>query len=522
MRIQFAALALAAIVGAIAEPTVDVYLVGDSTMADKPTPETNPERGWGQLLPHFFDEHVAIHNNAVNGRSTKSFIDEGKWGAVEHALKPGDYVFIQFGHNDEKVEDSARYAAPYTAYRKNLERFVAEARAKGATPILFTPIVRRKFNAQGTLEDTHGAYPLVVREVARDLNVAFVDLQMLTEDFVRGAGPEGSKKLYVWVAPGESSMYPEGRQDDTHLSVLGATRVAQLAATAIAHSGLPLRQFVRDVDTASRGSEEIRLWPKGAPGALGSSSDDQPAITPFIAPKSVATGAAVLVFPGGGYEHLAWEKEGTNVAQWLNTLGISAFVVRYRLGPRYHHPTMLADARRAVRVVRARAADWGIDRSRIGVVGFSAGGHMASTAATQWTFGDSANDDAVERISSRPDLAILVYPVITMTAQYAHAGSRRNLIGEHPDDQLIRATSSELHVTRDSPPTFIVATSDDATVPVRNSLMFYDALRAAEVPAELHLLETGHHGFGLAQGDPALATWVAACEAWLRRRGWAR
>jgi acetyl esterase/lipase len=522
MPIRFAALALAAIVGAIAEPTVDVYLVGDSTMADKPTPETNPERGWGQLLPNFFDVHVAIHNHAVNGRSTKSFIDEGKWGAVERALKPGDYLLIQFGHNDEKVEDSARYAAPYTAYRRNLERFVIEARAKGATPVLFTPIVRRKFNAQGSLEDTHGAYPLVVREVARDLNVAFVDLQMATEELVRGAGPEGSKKLYVWVAPGESTMYPEGRQDDTHLSVAGATRVAQLAATAIAHAGLPLGRFVRGVDTATRPGDEIPLWPKGSPGALGSSPEDQPAITPFIAPKSGATGAAVLVFPGGGYDHLAWEKEGTNVANWLNTLGVSAFVVRYRLGPRYHHPSMLTDGRRAMRVVRARAADWGIDPSRVGVMGFSAGGHMASTAATQWTLGDSANADPVERVSSRPDLAILVYPVITMTAQYAHPGSRRNLIGEHPDDQLVRATSSELRVTHDSPPTFIVATSDDATVPVQNSLMFYEALRGAGVPAELHVFETGRHGFGLGQGDASLSTWTTMCESWLRRRGWVR
>ena len=522
MNARLAALGLAAIVGWIAEPTVDVYLVGDSTMADKPTPETNPERGWGQLLQRFFDQHVAIHNHAVNGRSTKSFIDEGKWREVERALKQGDYVFIQFGHNDEKVEDSARYAAPYTAYRRNLERFVMETRAKGAIPVLFTPIVRRKFNAQGTLEDTHGAYPLVVREVARDLNVAFVDLQTLTEALVRGAGPEGSKQLYVWVAPGESSMYPEGRQDDTHLSVTGATRVAQLAASAIAYGGLPLRQFVRNVDTASRGSGEIPLWEKGAPGALGASPEDQPAITPFIAPKSSATGAAVLVFPGGGYEHLAWEKEGTNVASWLNTLGVSAFVVRYRLGPRYHHPTMLIDVRRAVRVVRDRAADWGIDPSRIGVIGFSAGGHMASTAATHWTLGDGASADPVERVSSRPDLAILVYPVITMTAQYAHPGSRRNLIGEHPDDQLVRATSSEMQVTRDSPPTFIVATSDDATVPVQNSLLFYDALRAAGVPAELHVLETGRHGFGLGQGDASLSTWTTMCESWLRRRAWVR
>jgi acetyl esterase/lipase len=279
---------------------------------------------------------------------------------------------------------------------------------------------------------------------------------------------------------------------------------------------------VRNVDGPSREDAEIPLWPSGAPGALGSSPDDQPAITPFIAPKASATGAAVLVFPGGGYEHLAWDKEGTNVARWLNTLGLSAFVVRYRLGPRYHHPTMLTDARRAVRVVRARARDWGIDPSRIGVMGFSAGGHMASTAAAQWTLGDSTSADAVERTSSRPDLAILVYPVITMTPQYAHAGSRRNLIGEHPDDRLVRATSNELHVSPDTPPTFIVATSDDATVPVQNSLMFYDALRAAGVPAELHILETGRHGFGLAQGDPALAIWVTACEAWLRRRGWAR
>jgi acetyl esterase/lipase/lysophospholipase L1-like esterase len=518
---RLAALALAAVVGAVAEPTVDVYLVGDSTMADKPTPETNPERGWGQLLPHFFDEHVAIHNHAVNGRSTKSFIDEGKWRAVERALKPGDYVFIQFGHNDEKAEDSARYAAPYTAYRKNLERFVAETRDKRAIPVLFTPIVRRKFNARGTLEDTHGAYPLVVREVARDLNVALVDLETSTEELVRGAGPEESKTLYVWVAPGESKMYPEGRQDDTHLSVLGATRIAGFAAAAIARSTLPLRQFVRNVDGASR-EDEILLWPRGAPGALGSSPDDQPTITPFLAPMSGATGAGMLVFPGGGYEHLAWDKEGTNVAVWLNSLGVSAFVVRYRLGPRYRHPTMLIDARRAVRVVRSRARDWGIDPLRIGVIGFSAGGHMASSAATQWTLGDSTNADPVERVSSRPDLAILAYPVITMNVQYAHPGSRHNLIGDHPDDRLVRATSNELHVTRETPPTFIVATSDDATVPSRNSLMFYDALRAAGVPAELHLLETGRHGFGLAPGEPSLAVWVTACESWLRWKSWAR
>ena len=278
---------------------------------------------------------------------------------------------------------------------------------------------------------------------------------------------------------------------------------------------------MRGVEAAADPRPQIPLWNDHAPGALGSASEDVPAIVPFIAPTSSATRAAVAVFPGGGYEHLAWEKEGVEIAHWLNSIGVSAFVVRYRLGPRYHFPTMLLDARRAVRVIRARAHEWDLDSSRIGVLGFSAGGHMASMAATQWTPGDPANPDVVERASSRPDLTILIYPVITMSASYAHAGSRRQLIGEHPSDSLVRAASGELYVTDRVPPTFIVASGDDATVPVQNSLMFYDALRAAHVPAELHVLETGPHGFGLAPATPSLATWVSACEMWLRRQGWA-
>jgi acetyl esterase/lipase len=278
---------------------------------------------------------------------------------------------------------------------------------------------------------------------------------------------------------------------------------------------------VRGVEAAADPRPETPLWNDHVPGALGSASEDVPAIVPFIAPKTRPTRAAVAVFPGGGYEHLAWEKEGVEIAHWLNSIGVSAFVVRYRLGPRYHFPTMLLDARRAVRVIRARAHEWDLDSSRIGVLGFSAGGHMASMAATQWTPGDPANPDVVERASSRPDLTILIYPVITMSASYAHAGSRRQLIGEHPSDSLVRAASGELYVTDRVPPTFIVASGDDATVPVQNSLMFYDALRAAHVPAELHVLETGPHGFGLAPATPSLATWVSACEMWLRRQGWA-
>ncbi len=229
-------------------PKTHVYLIGDSTMADKPTPETNPERGWGQLLPRFFDEHVVVRNHAVNGRSTKSFIDEGRWTAVLSQLAPGDVVLIEFGHNDEKVEDTTRYAAPRTDYRKNLERFVNDARAKQAIPVLFTPIVRRKFDASGTLQDTHGEYPAAVRQVARELRVPLVDLLAITDTLVRRAGPNDSKRLYVWVAPGESSMYPEGRQDDTHLSVAGATAVAKLAARALKTTLPTLGRFVIAVD----------------------------------------------------------------------------------------------------------------------------------------------------------------------------------------------------------------------------------------------------------------------------------
>lgn len=227
-----------------AEP-ITVFMIGDSTMADKPDPETNPERGWGQLLPRFFTEGVVVRNMAVNGRSTKSFIDEGRWDAVLRDLKPGDYVLIQFGHNDQKNADPTRYTNPYTAYRRNLERFVVEARAAGATPVLFSSIVRRNFNAEGVLEDTHGVYPWVTRAVARETGAAFIDLQQLTEDLVLGAGEQGSRALYVWTEPGEYAMYPDGRQDNTHLSVRGATEVARLAAEGLRALGGTLAERIQ-------------------------------------------------------------------------------------------------------------------------------------------------------------------------------------------------------------------------------------------------------------------------------------
>lgn len=205
---------------------VNIYCIGDSTMADK-KPEVFPETGWCQALPAFLDESVIVHNHAVNGRSSKSFIDEGRWQTVLDSLQNGDFVFIQFGHNDEKDYDSTRYTTPFGTYTDNLERFVKEARGKGAKPILFTSIVRRKFAEDGTITDTHGDYPVATRQIAEKLNVPLIDLQKLTEEWAEKLGDETSKKMYLWAEPTE--QFPEGRKDDTHLSDAGAAEVAKLA-----------------------------------------------------------------------------------------------------------------------------------------------------------------------------------------------------------------------------------------------------------------------------------------------------
>ena len=230
-----------------AEPEITIFMIGDSTMADKPdAADVNPERGWGQLFPIFFNEKVAVKNHAVNGRSTKSFLAEGRWDAVKEELKSGDYVFIQFGHNDTKDADPSRYTNPYSGYRRNLEKFVRETREKGAFPVLLSPIVRRNFNEQGTLVDTHGAYPFVMRMLAIEMNVPFIDLQLKTEDYIIALGPEKSKEVYLWVEPGQYERLPEGKQDNTHLTLLGATEYARLAAEGIVELGLPLTSYLKE------------------------------------------------------------------------------------------------------------------------------------------------------------------------------------------------------------------------------------------------------------------------------------
>lgn len=265
----------------------------------------------------------------------------------------------------------------------------------------------------------------------------------------------------------------------------------------------------------------ITLWENGAPGAVGKEPLDVPTITPFLAPRDKATGAAVIVCPGGGYARLSDVKEGSAVAEWLNTLGISAFVLKYRLGMRYHQPAPLQDAARAMRMVRSRAKEWNLDSNRIGILGFSAGGHLASTLGTHFDQGKADAKEEIEKVSSRPDLMVLVYPVITM-GDLTHKGSKLNLLGENPTADLIKLYSNELHVTKDTPPAFLVHTMTDAGVPVENSMMFAAALRKAGVPFEFHLYEQGPHGFGLAPTNPILATWAERCADWLGLHGFTK
>ena len=223
-----------------------IYTIGDSTMANKTKPDENPERGWGQMLPLFFNDNIIIDNRAVNGRSTRSFIDEKRWDAIYKVLKPGDYVFIQFGHNDQKEKDSTRYTNPHTAYRHNLIRFVNETRAKGAIPVLFSSIVRRNFNEQGVLISTHGDYPLETRLVAQEYKVPFIDMEYYSELLEQSYGPEKSKQLHLHYKAGEIPYYKEDKADNTHLCVKGATEIAKIAIEELKKTNLDLVKYIKN------------------------------------------------------------------------------------------------------------------------------------------------------------------------------------------------------------------------------------------------------------------------------------
>ena len=236
-----------------AEPAksgLTLFLIGDSTMADKPMIPANPERGWGQLLPMYFRNGVRVENHAVNGESTKSFLDQGRWAMVTNRLKPGDYVIIQFGHNDEKQYNTRLYAEPFGSFKTNLTRYVLETRDHQAIPVLATPVARRKFNDQGNLIDTHGDYVPAVRQVAREQHVPLLDLNCQSAGLLTRLGPDSSKRLFDWIPAGEFAGHPKGLSDDTHFNAYGASRICDLAIVEIETNAPALAAWLKPYPAA--------------------------------------------------------------------------------------------------------------------------------------------------------------------------------------------------------------------------------------------------------------------------------
>ena len=267
------------------------------------------------------------------------------------------------------------------------------------------------------------------------------------------------------------------------------------------------------------GADEHFLWAGRAPAALGDAAKDRPRLFVHLPKQADAQQAGVVVCPGGGYGHLAMGHEGREIAQWLNDHGVAAFILDYRhRGKGYGHPAPLLDVQRALRTVRSKAKDWKVDPQRIGVMGFSAGGHLASSAGTHFDDGDAEAEDPIDRVSCRPDFMILCYPVIAFDEPFTHRGSQRNLLGADADPELIRRFSNEKQVTKQTPPTFLFHTEADTAVPPENSQVFLAACKRHGVPAELALHQAGRHGLGLAKNVPETSNWPEQCLDWLRRR----
>lgn len=298
----------------------------------------------------------------------------------------------------------------------------------------------------------------------------------------------------------------------SHRGLLSICRVAVWAAVSV---GATLAMGAEDGPAPPPG---VLLWPDGAPGAVGDTADDKPAVHIHLAPADKAVGTAAVICPGGGYGGVMMSYEGHEVARWFNSFGVTALVLHYRTAPRYRHPAPLQDVQRAIRFVRANAKRLRVVSNRIGVVGFSAGGHLAATAGVKFDPGDSEAADVMDRQSSRPDFLILGYPVITLTGPFAHRGSRSNLLGSDASEALAESLSVEKHVTAETPPAFLLHTNEDRAVAAENSLMLFAALRKAGVPAELHIYREGPHGVGLNR-HPATVGWPDQAKLWMARLG---
>lgn len=406
-------------------------------------------------------------SSEMNLAGIDKWLGETKWDVIHFNFGLWDicyrYPTSKNQGNRDKVNGTIT-AAP-EVYKANVQKIVARLKSTGAK-LIWASTTPVPDGEAGRIKGDEVKYNAIATEIMLENKIAINDLYVCMLP----------KAMEFWRAPGDVHYTPQGSQ-----------YLAAKVAAAIESALAPVT---------------LELWPAGAPGAIGQEANDKPTITIYRPSSAIANGIAVVVCPGGGYGGLAMDHEGLQVANWLNSFGATGVVLNYRhRGKGYGYPAPLDDAQRAIRLVRANAAVWNIDTTKVGVMGFSAGGHLASTVTTlfdkQYGKANNKTEVATDKLSSRPDFSILCYPVITMTQPFMHRGSKRNLIGENPSDELAKLMSTELQITENTPPTFLLHANDDNGVPVENSIAFYTALRKAKVSAEMHIYEKGGHGFGI-------------------------
>ena len=452
-------------------------------------------------------------SNVVNGAYT---VDHDPRNTVGHynSFRQVDVASLRARYQDAKAISPRQATAesplsPHASPRQLPEYFAVAQRAAGATA--------------GQPDDA------VARLLAGLNHEGYWPVELGNTSHPYAA--DGSKR----VTPGDFSKTYVGDKTDTspypanHLLGISTQAYIRNMSTLIRYLDNAATAAVRESRIKEQRAEVITLWPEGVPGAIANAGPEvladgrvsnihQPTLTAYLPKPPGRPGTAVIICPGGGYQRLAIEKEGREVAEWLNSLGITAFVLKYRV-KEYSHPAPLRDVLRAIRTVRDNATAWHVDPGRIGVLGFSAGGHLAATAGTLFDAPEGRTGAAIDRVSARPDFMLLVYPVITLEGQYAHAGSRDSLLGSSPSAALLERLSPQLQVTANTPPAFLVHGGTDQSVAPQNSLLFYDALRRAGVAAEIHVYERGAHGIGLARDQGPMSEWTARAADWLAARG---
>lgn len=409
------------------------------------------------------------------------WLGDTKWDVIHFNCGLWD---ICYRNPDSKTQGNrdkvgGKIMAEPDEYEANLRKIVARLKSTGAKLIWAstTPVPDGEV---GRIKGDEVKYNAIAATVMVENGIAVNDLY----SYMLGRAGD------YWIKPGDVHYTDEG-------SMYLAGKVAAMIESAI-------------------GPVTLQLWPAGAPGAKGTEDKDIPTMTVYLPMVGNATGIAVVVCPGGGYGHLAMGHEGKEIAEWLNSFGAAAIVVNYRhQGKGYGYPAPLDDAQRAMRIVRSKSGLWGIDADKIGVIGFSAGGHLASTVTTLSDRDYGKGGDEIDNFSSRPDFSVLCYPVISMTESFMHTGSMKNLLGAEPDDKLAKLMSTELQITPNTPPTFLLHATDDKVVPVENSIAFYTGLRKANVKSEMHIYEKGGHGFGLGKGKGNAEKWPDACRGWI-------